>query len=72
MDYAVDIRLALEFESCSYIRITRGKPSVLNKVFYEVQHFHLALSHFLPPSLNGHGFLGSWVYWQPYWHHKVV
>jgi hypothetical protein len=49
MDYAMDIRLTLEFESCSYISITRGKPSVLNKVFYEVQHFHLALSHRFAP-----------------------
>jgi len=45
MDYAVDIRLALEFKTSGYISITRGKPSVLNEVLYEVQHFHLALGH---------------------------
>jgi hypothetical protein len=49
MDDAVDIRLALEFKTSSYISITRGKPSVLNKVFYEVQHLHLALSHLALP-----------------------
>jgi len=49
MNNAMDIRLAFQFKTSSYIRITRGKPSVFNKVLYEVQHFHLPFSHRFAP-----------------------